>query len=360
MNRSLLDRVADKVLRESLRIQAEDTVTIETWNTGLEFAERVAVRAREIGTTPVLLFEDEDAFVEGLRKTPREFIGNMGRHEIALLSRTNAYVFIPSPAIGGLGGSSTLSREEYAASTAYNSSWYAAAKKARIRGARMLFGYVGPERARILCKPIERIVEHHLRASLVDLSKVRRQGLALSARLKPASRVTLIAEGERLEFELGKAEALDDGIVDRGDLATGGNMVNMPPGYYAREIIPSSLTGVVRMYAPVPRIGAVADLRLHFRHGRLIKWESEGARQWLNRLVAATPKDRRTPVAIVVGLNSELRNGYGQDRLVEGAVTLMGLFQGTTRGASLEVNETPVIGDDRLIPGRDARRNSRP
>jgi len=345
MNPSLIDRVADKTLTESLGVRAGEAVTIETWNTGLRFAQRTEVRARRIGALPLLLFEDEDAFIESLRLTPKQRVGRLGKHEYSLLSGTNAYVFIPGPV---LGGSSRLSREDLAASTAYNSSWYLAAKKARLRGVRMTFGYVGPDLARILHKPIRRVVEHQLRACLTDLRKVRQTGLTLSRRLRPRARATLKAEGETLHFELGTEEALDDGVVSRNDLATGGNMTNLPPGYYAREIVVASLDGTVRMYAPVPRIGAVADLRLEFCKGRLVDWECEADQHWLNHLVRATSEDRRTFGAVVIGLNPALREGYGQDRLVEGAVTFFGMFQGTTHRADLEVGRGAVVREGGL------------
>ena len=347
MSASLLDRVADKVLRESLRVGAGQNVTIETWNTGLAFAQRTALRARRIGAAPTLLFEDEDSFVTGVRSTPKKYLGRMGEHERALLSRTDAYVFVPGPI---LGGSPRLSRNEVTRSTVYNSSWYDAAKKARLRGVRMAFGYVGTDLARILRKPVDRIVEHQLRTSLVDFQKVRRVGLALSRLVRPRREVVVRADGENLSFELGKEDALDDGMVDRRDLATGANMTNIPPGYYGREIVPSSLTGAVRLYAPVPRIGAIADLRLEFDHGRLTNWSSEEDPRWLNGLIAATPKGRRRLSAVVVGLNPSLRYGYGQDRLAQGAVTFFGMFQGTTRAATLEVNGCPIIREGALLP----------
>ncbi|HYB79467.1 MAG TPA: hypothetical protein VEG66_06900 [Thermoplasmata archaeon] len=347
MDASLLDQVADKVLRESLRVRAGETVTIETWNTGLEFAKRVAVRARRVGAVPLLLLEDEDTFVEGLRQTPKERVGGMGKHERALLSKSDAYVFVPGPV---LGGSSRLSQKEVAASTAYNSSWYSAAKKAHLRGVRMLFGYVGPELAGILCKPVDQIVEHQFKAALIDFQQVRHTGLHLSRRLRPGARATLRAGGESLSFELGAEEGLDDGVVSRHDVATGSNMTNVPPGYYAREIVASSLNGTVRVYAPVPRIGATGDLRLEFRRGRLVKWQSETNQQWLDELVRTTPKDRRAFGAVVIGLNPILRDGYGQDRLAEGAITLFGMFQGTTQSADLDVGGKAVVRKGSLTP----------
>ncbi len=335
-----MDRVAAKVLRESLCARAGQSVTIETWNTGLAFAQRATVQARRIGAVPLLLFEDEESFAEGLRRTPREHLGEMGKHEYALLSKTDAYIFIPGPA---LGGSPRLSREQVTKSTAYNASWYGVAKKSRVRAARMTFGYVGTELAKVLRKPLPEVVEHQLSASLTDFREVRRRGHELSRLLKPGKSATLRAEGDSLRFELGQDSALDDGVVVGKDLVDGGNMTNVPPGYFAREVVGGTLSGAVRLYAPVPRLGVVAHLRMAFSAGKLVAWECDEDQAWLDHLVRDTPRDRRTLSALVVGLNPSLRYGYGQDRLVVGAVTFFGMFQGTTRTATLEADGRTLI-----------------
>ncbi len=347
MARQLLNRVAKKVLTESLRIRPGENVAVESWNTGLDFARTAVLEARRIGATPVLLLEDEDTFVASLRESPTKFAGTMGRHEVALLSRTNGYVFIPGPL---LGGSPRLSRAALSRSTAYNPSWYEAAKKARLRGARMLFGYVGPDLAGILRRPLGQVVEHQLTAALTDFRRVHRTGLALSGRLRAGARLTLTSDGETLSFGLGREEALDDGTVSAGDVTRGENITNIPPGYYAREIAPSTLEGTVCLFAPVPRIGAVADLRLQFKEGRLTRWESDSAQREVNRLVEDTPRDRRTLSALVIGLNPALRRGFGQDRLVEGAVSFFGLLQSTTRGPTLKVGSRTLIRDGAVDP----------
>jgi leucyl aminopeptidase (aminopeptidase T) len=351
MDRRLFNQVADRVLRDSLRVKKGENVTVETWNTGLTFAERVWVKSREIGAVPLLFLEDEDTFVEGLRVGAKESAGGMGDHEHALLSKTDAYVFIPGPV---LGGSSKLTRDEFAAATRYNPLWYSAARKAKLRGARMLFGYVGPEMAKALRKPMDEIVERQLRAALVDFKEVHATARKVSRSLKPGSRATLKTEGEVLRFQLGKESGLDAGVVSREKLAAGENMVNIPPGYFAREIVTSTISGAVRLHAPVPRLRNVVDLRFEFRNGKLKSWDCPKNQAWLDELVKATPPERRTFGAVVVGLNPELRRGYGQDRLTEGAISFFGIFQSTARSASLDVDGEPVVANDSLLARRSA------
>jgi hypothetical protein len=270
----------------------------------------------------------------------------MGRHEYALLSATDAYVFIPGPV---LGGSPKLSREEVVAYTGYNSSWYKAAKSARLRGARLTFGYAGEEMAGVLRKSLADIVEHQLKASLVDFRKIRLTGMKLARQMERGAKVTVRAENEALNFELGAEEEIDDGMIDQRDVAAGNNMTNVPPGYVAREIAKETVSGAVRLHAPLPRLGTSADIRLEFGRGRLKTWKSEENQEWLDAFVRMLPEERRTFSDIVVGLNPSLDYGYAQDRLVEGAITFFGMFQGATRKGSLEVNGRSLVEEGKLL-----------
>jgi hypothetical protein len=93
----LYRKVARKILVESLSVKKGESVTVETWNNGLPFARQVVLEARKMGAIPLTIFEDEDTYVEGVHKTPKDVLGKMGKQEYKLLSGTDAYVFIPGP-----------------------------------------------------------------------------------------------------------------------------------------------------------------------------------------------------------------------------------------------------------------------
>ena len=103
VNRSSLDelyaKVARKILKESLSLKKGESLTVETWNNGLPFARQVVIEARKLGAIPLTIFEDEDAYVEGVRNAPADVVGEMGRQEYGLLSASDAYVFIPGPVL---------------------------------------------------------------------------------------------------------------------------------------------------------------------------------------------------------------------------------------------------------------------
>ncbi|MDG6929367.1 MAG: hypothetical protein JRN29_04910, partial [Nitrososphaerota archaeon] len=198
MNRKY-DVLAKKVLSESLRVKKGESVTIETWNSGLPFALSVSAEAKRMGAIPLLTFEDEKTFVEVAKTVPAENLGGMGGHEYALLSETDAYVFIPGPPIATY---TKLTKEQKDGSTAYNASWYEAAAKAGLRGVRMSFGYVGDHMARLLGKKKSAIVDRLLDAALCDYGSIRKKALSVAERMGDGTTVTLSSGRERLELTL--------------------------------------------------------------------------------------------------------------------------------------------------------------
>jgi len=142
-------------ISESLRLKKGESVTVETWNNGLALARQFVVEARRIGALPIMIFEDEDTYVDSVKNAPKNMVGKMGRHEYELLAATDAYLFIPNELLGA--STKRLTPEEVDQSTSYGTSWYEAAGKAKLRGARMSFGFAGKEVARILGKRLEEI-----------------------------------------------------------------------------------------------------------------------------------------------------------------------------------------------------------
>ena len=231
---ALYDKVAKKVVSETLRLKKGETLTIESWNNGLPFARRLVVEARRIGAIPVVVFEDESAYVEGVKVTPKDVLGSMGKQEFGLLAGSDAYVFIPGPPIGAY--SPQLSRQEVTDSTKYNHSWYEAAEKARLRGARLPFGYVGKDYAKLIKKRPEEVARHQLRAALADFSSISASGRAVGQVLQDGAQATLLTPGGRLEFTLRGELEVEDGVVDEKDVAGGYNMTYVPPGYVSKQV----------------------------------------------------------------------------------------------------------------------------
>ncbi|MDA4111288.1 MAG: aminopeptidase, partial [Thaumarchaeota archaeon] len=54
-NTKLHSDLANKIVNDSLRLRTGESVTIETWNNGLDFAREVVKQARRVGALPLLI-----------------------------------------------------------------------------------------------------------------------------------------------------------------------------------------------------------------------------------------------------------------------------------------------------------------
>ena len=337
----LYTKVARKVLTETLQVKRGESVTVETWDNGLPFARRALAEARAMGCTGIMIYEDEWAYVEGVRRAPAEVVGAMGKNEYALLSGTDSYIFVPGQALGSL--SRTLKPAERAKSTRYNSSWYEAAEKAGLKGARLSFGYVGKDLARALGKNAGEIVRSQLRAALVDYDQVSEAAGTVASLFADGAAVRVGSGKNGLEFSLKGELTVEDGVVDDHDKQTGNNMAYVPPGFVSKEVEPESANGSVVVMDSLTDFGVVPRAKLEFKDGRAVSWES-GAKGTMKRVFdSVSPEDRRLEL-LVLGLNPALGYGNGQDRFVEGALNLSGFgFRGVVKKGDLKVDGKSVV-----------------
>ncbi len=348
---ALYEKVAQKVLLQTLHMKKGETLTIETWNNGLPFARRLLVEARRLGVIPAMILEDEAAYIEAVKVTPKDILGNMGKQEYGLLAGSDAYVFIPGPPIGTY--SPHLSRQEVAESTKYNRSWYEAAEKARLRGARFPFGHVGKEYAKLYRKRPEELVRHQLKAALADFSSLSAAGRVIGQAMQDGAQAVLLTSGgNKLEFTLKGDVEIEDGIIDDSDVEGGYNMTYMPPGYVSKQIDPTSARGTVALSSSITRLGLLKDARLEFEGGKLVGWKGSPSSpsKMLGDLMEGVQQEKRILSTIFIGLNPLMKYENGQDRMVLGAVGLGGLgFTGVVRRGSLSIAGTTLVQKGKLV-----------
>ena len=342
----LYTAVARKILSETIHVKKGDAVTIEAWDNGIPFARRAVAEARAMGCTAILILEDEAAYVEGVRRAPKEAIGVMGKNEYGLLAATDAYIFIPGQALGVY--SRTLKPEELADSTRYNSSWYDAAAKAGLRGARLTFGYVGEDLAKLLGKRIDDITRAQLKASLIDFRKIGALVRVVSPLMADGTVANLRSGNSSLKFILKGELEVNDGIIDSTDLKTGNNMHYALPGLATKEVDPGSADGHVTLTDSLTKYGVLPHAELEFRRGKLVAWRSEDSAK-IKRLVSALPPEKRTLKVVGMGFHPTFGYGYGQDRFVGGAVTLGGFgFTGLVKRGTLSFGTSKVLDRGKL------------
>ena len=335
------------MVSESLRLKKGESLTVETWNNGLPLARRVVIEARRVGAIPITLFEDEDTYVYSVKNAPRDAVGKMGKHEYQLLAATDAYFFIPNELLEAY--TKRLTPEEVDLSTTYGSSWYDAAEKARLRGARMSFGFAGKGLSRILGRSLKEITTIQLKATLVDFGALKTKGDELGSRLPGKATGVLTSGGSKLEFEFEEGIGIEDGVVDETDVSTGHNMAYLPPGRVMKNVKAGSANGRVKLSPTMTWLGMVDDAVLEFESGKLVGWSSKSSKKVLDSLIEGQPENERVMSRLTIGLNPLMRYGYGQDGFVAGSIGLGGLdFSGTVRSGTLQVDKAVVVDKGKL------------
>lgn len=338
---SLYAQVAKKVLTESLSVKKGQSVTVESWNNGLPFARHVVVEARRLGAIPLVVLEDEDAYIEGAKVMPKDALGQMGKQEVALISQTDAYVFIPGPVLGAY--SHKMDRATYLDSIRYNQAWYAAASKAKLRGVRLTYGHIGDEATDVLGKPVQSVISHQLQAALADYKSIGRRGREIASDLVEGADVIVAGHGSKLQLTIKGAVEVEDGIVDDADVASESNVTYIPPGFVYAEVAPESVSGVYRFSPTVTRFGMVSDGTAEFEKGELVGIKSPGSKSALEKALDAAAS--KTAASITIGLNPLLKYGYGRNVCSEGVVGVRMLgMDFTSMSASVSVKGKRLLG----------------
>lgn len=343
------------MIRKSLKVQPKENVIVECWNHGLDAAKEILYQLRAAGARPMLLFEDEETHWRSVETLPPSKLGQVSKSEWAAIKEADAYIFFPGPA------DIVRYRKNIAkmsAATAYNSNWYAQARRAGLRGARVLLGYVTPERATAYGFDYAGWRSMILDASAADFAAIARKGKRVASILTKGKTVKVSSpNGTRLAFGLrGRPSKVDDGIVDEQDLKDEEFMTNVPPGY--AYVVPdeTSAEGAIVADLPHASLGQTArGIRVSFKDGRAT-WSADVNPELLRPSweKAKGPKDRLGYFSI--GLNPAARTGYLQDDLVAGVVEI-GVGDNTEAGGrnktdfylAVRLNTATVTIDNRVL-----------
>jgi leucyl aminopeptidase (aminopeptidase T) len=339
--------VVGRMLDKTLGLKGGESITVETWDNGLAFALEVVRQARRRGAFPVLLLEDEGTFLKALSEVPKEAAGLMGKHERALLSASDCYVFIPGPPLGAF--YKGITRAQYADSTRYNQSWYKAAEKAKLRGVRLTFGYVGRDLAKLVGKREKEVVAGQLDAAMADLGRISETVKRLASRMRDGRDVVVRDGSSRLTLTLKGEMETEDGIVDQADVRQGQNVTYLPPGYVLKGVAKGSASGRIAFSGAISTAGRIEDGVLELRNGRLKAWSSAGSADAMDRLL--TPlKNKARLEYFAIGVNPRLRYGLGLDRFVKGAASFYGLgFTVVCKKATVSIGGRKVVEDGKVL-----------
>ncbi len=368
---AVLSALSSKIVKECLGIRPGENVAIETWNHGLEVAKELVFQVKKFGAHPILLLEDEDNFWRAAAEIPPSKLGKVGRHEWAILENADAYIFVPGPE--NQDKLDEFSDKVSEALFAYNDEWYERARRYRIRGLRIGFGYMSRDQAETLGLNFEDWVKEELKAYDVDYGQINRAGRKLAGVLKKGNKVTIShANGTNLELKLKHAPGIplvDTGVMKRQhDPKTRHKysvLANLPAGSVLCVPKEDSARGTINFNLPTrSEKNFTRGVSLTFgKDGRLSSYSGGDnfEKNFKEKYEKDKKPDKGRAALLSIGLNPKQKIGYGFNDSSEG-VLLFGIghysygdknkasfrFYGFLEGSTISVDNRVIVRDGKI------------
>jgi leucyl aminopeptidase (aminopeptidase T) len=356
---------ARNIVTKYLKVRAGENAIVESWDHTMPMASAMVDEVRRVGGKVLFIYGDEDAWWRAIDRKQSKLLGEASAPEWAALKAADVYVNFWGP-----GDSYRLEKFPDSANDAFdwNWPWYAAARKAGLRGVRMTTGFVTEIRARQWGVDRADWEEGVLRASLVDPEETARRGARLCKALSRGKKVRIThPNGTDVEVALaGVAPRVFDGRPHRwgkGD-SPSGMLQQVPAG--SVDVALDSKTADGSFHAN--RRTNIwwnwhAGGALEFSDGKLTSYSlEEGAEEFARQYASGTAGKDRTSV-LKLGLNPAVQDVPNLETVERGSVSLQiggnRYLKGTNRsnffswftlaGSEVSVDGTPFIRAGKLL-----------
>jgi leucyl aminopeptidase (aminopeptidase T) len=159
----------------------------------------------------------------------------------------------------------------------------------------------------------------------MDLKKMAKKGREVAAMLEKAREVHLTAaNGTDLTFELNRRPVhVDDGIIDKEDLAKKSLDAQLPAGSVLTTIVENSGNGKVYFDRPLQTMGLnVTGIEWKFKDGKLTIMKATKNLEPISKQFEKASGDKDKISFLQIGLNPKAEYRYLMDYIVEGAVQI--------------------------------------
>jgi leucyl aminopeptidase (aminopeptidase T) len=321
---SLEAQFARSVLTQNLQVQPGENVVIEGWSHSLPWAAALARETRRLKAYPVVLYEEEDGFWDSVDAHEEKLLGAAPAHEWSMLGKTDVYIHMWGP-----GDKLRIAQLPAARSSqlfAWNDTWYRAASKAGLRGARLEIGRPFPTLAKLYGVDLAEWTDQVARASMVNPKKLIASARPIARALETGRRLRIHDE-QGTDLTLGLAHRpsmLNAGIVTPKDRKLPFRLLtNLPAGFVAVALDESIADGtLVSNRSCYTDTGRATGVRMEFRDGRLAAQEYATGGELFQESYRKGGKGRDQPGQLRIGLNPELHDTPQLEDSEAGAITV--------------------------------------
>lgn len=317
--------IARNLVRNALRVKADDAVAVQTAKHMIPLAEEVALECYQVGADVLLLLDSERVTLGYYKLLSLEQLRTPSPHCLGLGRYTTVNIFmssfydprllrqVPGEKLAALGASEKphgdLMRE----------------RKIRIAG--LALASITPPRARAYGLNYQRWRRAVQDASAADSAKIAAFGKRLAALLEGSGHVTVTQGTEtRLEFELaGRRPHLYDGVLDDEDLAAGTHSVDIPDGSVAVAPREDSARGSVTFDIDGYQKGkTIRHVHWRFENGRVTEFTAKQNLDAIRPQFDAASGGKDLLGSLTFGINPRARTGllFNQNPIGYGAVSI--------------------------------------
>jgi leucyl aminopeptidase (aminopeptidase T) len=363
-----LSGIAKRVVRNSLAVKEDDMVWIDTWHHTIELASEMALECRKLGAVPLITLDTDELYERTLKEVPAKFLRKTPKHQLKALDEVTVSIALAGPENPEMFHSVDTNRL-----AAIREAYRPIEKRildSSIRGAFVTLGLITPERASVYGFSIENWRRAVNDAIDVDYDLMSQLGKRIADILAQAKEVRISSEsGTDLRFQMaGRKVHIEDGVVDKGDIASGRPFTNLPTGYVTVAPQETSAEGTVLFDCPQASLGKmIEDLEWTFAEGKLKSFEAKRNVDAFSSLLdpGTGAKDRIARFSI--GINPKAKViGYFDDQTVLGAASIgigdnLSLggdndstfdFAGTILEPTIEVDGRVILDKGRLSLGK--------
>ncbi|NWG10906.1 aminopeptidase [Candidatus Bathyarchaeota archaeon] len=320
----MYEELAKIVVRDSLKINPNDVVTITTWDHTIDVANAMAVECFKRGADAMISLWTDEYYYGILRELSEESLKIPSKICEAFTEAETATINMFGPK--NPEGLKKLSPSKLNAwSEGERKGHYPRNIERKIRNASLPLALLTAERAKVYGFNFEKWKKMINNALTMDLKKMAKVGHDIAAVLEKAHTAHLTApNGTKLTFELGKRPIhVDDGIIDKNDIAKKSLDTQLPTGSVLTTLIETAGDGKIFFDRPLQQMGVnIPGIKLEFKNGKMKSMKATKNLEPISKQFEKASGDKDKISYLQIGLNPKAEYGYLTDYIVEGAVQI--------------------------------------
>jgi leucyl aminopeptidase (aminopeptidase T) len=321
---ALHEELARIVVKDALSIDSSDVVTITTWDHTIDVANAMVVECFRQGADAIMNLWTDEYYYGLLRELSEASLGEPSRICQAFTEAETATINMFGPK-NPEGLKMIPPSKVNAWGEGERKSHYPRNIERKIRNVGLPLALLTPERAKVYGFNFENWKSVMNSALAMDLKKIAKRGRDVAAMLEKARTVHLTApNGTDLTFELNRRPVhVDDGIIDKEDIAKKSLDVQLPAGSVLTTIVETSGDGKVIFDQPLQQMGFnILGIEWKFKDGKLTSMTAKKNVEPLSKQFDKASGDKDRISFLQIGLNPKAQYGLLMDNIVEGAVQI--------------------------------------